>query len=307
MYPRQTVEAILPTISRISRPPKQFQISWEIRYAETRLSLLLPTIVRCLSILVFSVTLRPISAQFTTTLQPRTVEEFQQYAASVEAQLSARWQGQRPFLSIEGNASEREQVLRGDLLIRPGSSQNPISISGGLIHNWLGAVFIPNTTMAKVLNILQDFDRHSQIYPEVTDSRLLQRHGNDIVGYWRLERKDPLVPVVLDVEQEAHYKEIAPGKWVCRAYAKNISEVQNPGTPREKKLPPNEGTGFLWRLYAYWSLETVNDGVLAECRTLSLSRSIPAALAWAIKPFAQTLPRESLASTLRNTRAAAAK
>jgi hypothetical protein len=72
-------------------------------------------------------------------------------------------------------------------------------------------------------------------------------------------------------------------------------------------MPPNEGTGFLWQLYAYWSLETVNHGVLAECRTLSLSRNIPLALGWAIKPFTQSLPRASLASTLRNTRAAAEK
>lgn len=266
-----------------------------------------PTILRCLSVLVFPVTLWLIVPQFTTTLQPRTVEEFQKYAAGAEAQLALRWEGERPFLAIDDSASEREQVLHGDLLIRPGTPQNPVSIANGLVHDWVGAVFIPNTTVRKVMDILQDFDRHSQIYPEVTNSHLVQREGNDLIGHWRLERKDPLVPVVLDVEQEAHYKEVAPGKWICRAYAKNISEVQNPGTAREKKFPPNEGTGFLWQLYAYWSLEPVNDGVLAECRTLSLSRNIPAALAWAIKPFVQSLPRESLASTLRNTRAAAAK
>lgn len=266
---------------------------------------MLSTAVRCLSVLVLLVTFQPAFAQLTTTLQPRTVLEFQQYAASVEAQLSARWRGERAFLAIDDNPSEREQVLHGDLIIRPGTSQNPVSISAGLVHDWVGAVFIPNTTIDKVLSILQDFDRHSRIYPAITGSRLVQRRGNDLVGYWRLERKDQLVPVVLDVEQEAHYKEVAPGKWVCRAYAKNISEVQNPGTPREKKMPPTQGAGFLWQLYAYWSLETVHHGVLAECRTLSLSRNIPVALGWAIKPFAESVPRESLASTLRNTRTAA--
>ncbi len=259
------------------------------------------------SLIAFALAASQLSAQFTTTLQPRTVVEFDQYAAKVEQQLSNRWHGERPFLSIEDNPSEHEQVLRGDLVIRPGTPANPVAISNGLIHDWTGAIFMPNTTVTKVLAILQDFDRHSQIYPEIISSHLLRREGNDLWGYWRLQRKDQVVPVVLDVNEEAHYREAGPGKWICRAYAKDISEVENPGTPREKKWPAGQGTGFLWRLYAYWSIEAANGGVLAECRTLSLSRSIPAALSWAIKPFVQTLPRESLASTLRNTRAAAAK
>ena len=170
----------------------------------------------------------------------------------------------------------------------------------------LGAVFIPNTTMQKVLGVLQDFKRHEQIYPEVIKSRLLRREGNDLIGYWRLQRKQQLIPVAFDVEQEAHYRQIGPGKWICSSYSRKISEVDNPGSPDEKILPPGEGQGFLWRLNAYWSLEAANDGVVAECRTLSLSRSIPAALSWAIKPFIQSLPRESLSSTLSNTRSAAA-
>lgn len=257
----------------------------------------------CLLGLLLSVS--PVCGQFRTVLQSQTVNEFDQYASKVEQRLSMRWKGQRPFLSIEEDSSA--SLRQGNLVIRPGTPENPVPITNGLIHDWVGTEFIPDTKVQKVMAILQDFDRHSEIYPAVIRSRLIQRQGSNLVGYWRLERKDPLVPVVLDVEQEAHYQEIGPGKWICRAYAKNISEVENAGTPKEKKLPPGEGTGFLWRLYAYWSLEAVNDGVLAECRTLSLSRSIPAGLAWAIKPFIQSLPRDSLGSTLRNTRTAATK
>jgi hypothetical protein len=248
----------------------------------------------------------PLCAQFTfsTKLKPRTAAEFDEYAQKVEQQLSSRWLGQRASLSISDVPSDRASVLRGDLLIRAGSPENPISISDGLIHDWFGAVFIPNTTMQKVLGVLRDFDHHADIYPEIVSSRLLRRNGNDLTGYWRLQRKPQLIPVAFDVEEEAHYREIAPGKWICRAYAKKISEVDNPGTSSEKILPPGNGQGFLWRLYAYWSLETTNGGVLAECRTLSLSRNIPAGLSWAIKPFIQSLPRESLTSTLKNTRAA---
>jgi hypothetical protein len=263
---------------------------------------------RLVFLLTVALTVSPIRAQFafSTKLKARTVREFDRYAQTVEQQLSTRWQGQRAFLAISDVSSDLESVMRGDLLIRPASADNPVHISDGLIHDWLGAVFIPNTTMQKVLSVLQDFKRHEQIYPEVIKSRLLRREGNDLIGYWRLQRKQQLIPVAFDVEQEAHYRQIGPGKWICRSCSRKISEVDNPGGSDEKILPPGEGQGFLWRLNAYWSLETANQGVLAECRTLSLSRSIPAALSWAIKPFIQSLPRESLSSTLSNTRSAAA-
>jgi hypothetical protein len=256
---------------------------------------------------VFALSVSPALAQFQTTLQPATVEEFSVYAKKIEQNLEGRWDGKQAFLSIDETPSARKKVMDGDLLIQPGSPQNPVSISKGLIHDWLGDVFIPHTPMDKVLRVLQDFDRHHEIYPEIIQSKLIRRNGNDFTGYWRLKQVNPLVPVALDVSQEAHYKQIGPGKWICRAYANEISEIDNPGTSKEQKLPPGKGDGFLWRLYAYWSLQTVNGGVLAECRSLSLSRDIPLALAWAIKPLIQNVPRESLESTLRNTRSAAMK
>lgn len=265
--------------------------------------------MRPLLALLFVSSVAPTYAQFApkTKLQPQTVNEFDQYAHKVEQELAARWHGERAFLSIDNDSSARAKILAGDLLIVPGTPDNPVGISNGLIHDWVGTVFIPNTSMSKVLDILQDFNRHSRIYPNIISSRLIRRDGNDLTGFWRLERKDPVLPVVLDVEQQAHYDQVGPGKWTCKAYAKNISEVQNPGTSREEKLPLGVGRGFLWRLYAYWSLEATHGGVIGECRTLSLSRSIPPTLAWAIKPFVQSLPRESLTGTLRDTRAAAAK
>ena len=250
---------------------------------------------------------RPVRGQFTTSLEPETVAQFEQYAAKVEQQLQRRWHSPAAFLSVDGNAQDRDAAIRGELVIRPADPGNPVAVNGGLIHDWVATMFIPDTSSRKVLEVLEDYDAHRQIYPNITNSRLLHRDGNNVSGYWRLEWKRPLLQVVLDVEQDAHYEEIGPGKWISRAYAKRIWEVESPGTAHEKKLPLGEGRGFLWRLYAYWSLEMSNGGVFAECRTLSLSRSIPPGLAWAIEPFVQSLPRESLASTMRSTQKAATK
>ncbi len=256
--------------------------------------------------LLACLTALPVAAQFPSiTLQQRTIEEFDAYTQKVETQLSSRWHGQRSFLEIDEVPELRGKVLSGEIPIRPAGAKNPVDIFDGMVADWIGDVFIPNASVGRVLAVLQDFDHHSKIYPEITRSRLLSRTGNHISGYWRLEKKDQVIPVVLDVVDEADYQQAAPGKWICRAYARNVSEVDKPGTSQEEKLPPGRGQGFLWRLYAYWSIEAINGGVLAECRAETLSRSVPPGLGWVVKPLIKSLPRESLSSTLRNTRAGA--
>jgi hypothetical protein len=236
-----------------------------------------------------------------TKLSPGTTAAFDSYAKAVEQELAARWSGHSPFFATTG----REALMKGGLLIQAGSSRkNPIEISGGLIHDWTGTIFLPYVSIDRVLAVMQNFDRHAQLYPEVIRSRLIQRRGNDLIGYWRLSKKEQLVEAVFDVEQDAHYQQVAPNRWTCRSYAKNIREVKDAGTPQETVLPAGVGSGIFWRMYSYWSLEATNNGVLAELRTLSLSRGIPAGMGWIVKPFIQNVPRESLTSTLENTRKA---
>jgi hypothetical protein len=258
------------------------------------------SIVRCLVALAcWSGVAR---AQIPVTLKPKTVAEFQAYAHKVETQqLEPQWHSKH-FLRLDGDPALRDRVLHGEIPISEGVEDNPVEVSDGLVHDWVGDVFFPKASMRRVLDTLQDFDKHSSIYPEITRSHLLRRNGEAVTGYWRLEKKDQVIPVVLDVIDEAKYQEIAPGKWVSHAYANDIVEVENAGKENEKKMPPGRGNGFLWRLYAYWSLEAMDGGVMAECRTLSLSRGIPIGLGWAIKPIIKSFPRDSLTATLRETR-----
>jgi hypothetical protein len=220
--------------------------------------------------------------------------------------LAPQWHSAH-FLKLDDDPALREQVLKGEIAIRENEGDNPVEIDDGLIHDWTGDVYFPHVSMRKVLDLLQDFNKHAKIYPEITRSRLLSRSGETVSGYWRLEKKDQVIPVVLDVIDNARYEEIAPGKWVSHAYADDIVEVENAGKTNEKKMPRGRGNGFLWRLYAYWSLEGVNGGVLAECRTLSLSRGIPMGLGWMIKPIIKSFPKDSLTATLSETRSALAR
>ena len=245
-------------------------------------------------------------AQFVVKLAPQTVAEFDAYTRTVEDSLNERWHGPKNFLAIDDDPANRQRILAGEVYIQPVSPNAiPVSIKDGLIHDWRGAIYLPHTTPQRVLGILQDFDNHKHIYPAIADSRLVERKGeNDLVGYWRLQQKG-IVPVILEVEQEAHYAQLGSGKWNCRAYARHITEVDATLFNHGHRYPEGEGHGYLWRLYAYWTLEAVDGGVLAECRTLSLSRDIPESIAWAVAPYIRKTPMQSLTSTLSDTRKAA--
>ncbi len=242
------------------------------------------------------------AAQFgslNTKLKPETVTEFSSYANQVEADLKARWSGKGKFLQLDDNAEARQKVMKGELWVKTEAQPSPVSISHGLIHDWYGAVFIPHTSMERVLNVLEDFDRHSLIYPQVVKSHLIKRNGNDVTGYWRIEEKGQMLPAVFDMTQTAHYQEAVPGKWFGIAHADDVQAVQN-----SKTLPAGEGMGLMWKFYSYWTLEQTGNGVLAECRSVSLSRGVPSTVAWMIRPLLNTIPRDSMDSTLRNTRKA---
>jgi hypothetical protein len=72
-----------------------------------------------------------------------------------------------------------------------------------------------------------------------------------------------------------------------------------PGTPAERALSSSEEHGFLWRMNTYWSYEERDGGLYMQIESVSLTRSIPTGLGWAIGPFVESVPRESLEFTLR--------
>ena len=112
--------------------------------------------------LIYAAAGQPLQAQLVIKLAPQTVTAFEHYAATVESSLNQQWQGKKNFLYIEDDAAANKSVQAGELLVKQ-MTNGPVDVKDGLIHDWLGAVYIPNTTMRRVLNILQDFDDHKNI------------------------------------------------------------------------------------------------------------------------------------------------
>jgi hypothetical protein len=236
-------------------------------------------------------------------LRPETLQAFDDYVRAAEARLDQQ-AGSPRFLWSDGVKDAGHKLLRGQVVAEPWVGEGDIGVSDGLVHDWVGAVFIPGATLDAVLSMVQDYDRAKLSYkPEVMDSKLLSRNGDDFRVYMRLLKKKVLT-VVLNTEHEVHYTRLDNTRCYSRSRTTRIAEMHDPGGRGERELPPGKDHGFLWRLNSYWRFQQRDGGVYVECEAISLSRSVPTGLGWMINPIIRTLPRDSLSNTLRCTREA---
>ena len=236
---------------------------------------------------LFALAVAAASMLWAAELKKETVAAFERYIVEADKQ---------PFPAIRPKP--------GEVLTRPVAGEAIREVPSGLIHDWIGAVFIPETTLGQTLALIQDYDRHTQFYkPEVIASRTLKRDGRRFHIYLRWLKKK-VITVVLSTEHDVLYEALDDKHWRSRSHTTRIAEVQNAGKANERELPPGTGHGFLWRLNSYWDFEEKDGGVYVACRAISLTRNVPTGFGWIIQPIIRDLPRESLVSTLRNTREA---
>ena len=242
--------------------------------------------------------LLPLLISLPALAQPKaeTVAAFDRYVATAEQRIAAEEASPDAFLRINSSPfAERgkaaAQLRNGEVLIEK-VGNTPSDIPGGMIHDWIGTAFIPSTTVADVLATVQDYDHLAPRYrPEVEDSKLLSRRGDDFHIFMRL-RKHKVVTVVLDTESDVHYGRLDPQHWFSISRSTRIDEVGG------------GDHGFLWRLNSYWRFVQAGDGVIVQCEAISLTRDIPTGLGWMVGPFVTKIPRESLEFTLASTRKA---
>ena len=237
-------------------------------------------------------------------LAPRTLADFADYLCDKEMDLEQRIAGREAFLwALESD--ERTRGLReGEIYVKPTNGKGETDIDGGLVHDWVGTVFIPGVTLEETLSTIQDYDNHKRFYSaEVMDSKLLRRNGDDYRIFLRLQ-KHKIVTVVLNTQHTVRYHQLGPGRAYSRSYTTAIREVSAPGEPSEMELPAGKDHGFLWRLHSYWRFQEAPEGVYVEADVVGLTRGVPFGLGWLIKPIIRSLPRHSLESMLRATREA---
>jgi hypothetical protein len=243
---------------------------------------------------------------------PSTAEAFHRYVRLSEIRNDTELQRGTGLLWIDGlAASERtpayEDLKRGAVKMRKLETLENgavIECPGGMIHHWVGLAFMPGAKLQDVLEVLQDYNRHAVYYaPDVERSKIESRDGDHFRVFLRF-RRHKVVTVVLDTEHDVQYFRDSETQAHSRSSAVRIAQVENPGKDDEREKTPGDDDGFLWRMDTWWRMVERDGGVYVQSEVVSLTRNIPAGLAWLIGPFVTSIPKESLAFTLEATRKA---
>src|SRR5918993_1444393 len=132
------------------------------------------------------------------TLEPRTVAAFDRYVAETERESARSLGDEAGFLWVDAPGRERDRAaLRAGQLVlsrlETKSAGRKIDVPDGLIHHWLGLVFVPGATVDRAVALLQDYDRHAAVYtPNVARSRLIAGDGDTFKVYLRFYTKKVL-------------------------------------------------------------------------------------------------------------------
>ena len=233
-------------------------------------------------------------------LKQEAVRSWDDYVRAANSQMKDRLGAGGTFLWVDEEPERSRRVRSGKIVVSPAAAHIPRPVPDGLIHDWIGAAFFPNTRLEDVLAVVRSYDRYKEFYkPSVVESKSLAAPGEDDKFSMVLVNKEVVAKFALDSEYRACYQKVDATRWYGIAYATRIQEIHDYGHPGEKKLPTGEGKGYIWRLYSIGRFEERDGGVYVELEAMALSRDIPAAVRWMADPIVRRVSKNSLLTSLR--------
>jgi hypothetical protein len=244
-------------------------------------------------------------------LKSATVAAFDRYIQMTEARMEGDLR-EDYFLFIDHVPETRRRAIDAHLhegkveiqQLHTLEAGRGIPIPSGMIHHWVGVIFIPCATLPQARTVLDDYDNYETYYkPDVRRANLLERIGNESKTYLQLYKKS-LVTVVLNANFDNTDTEFTRTRAQTKSYSTRIAEVANQGKADEHELQVGMDHGYMWRLYTYWRIEEKGGGVYLQIEVVALTRKFPFILGWLINPLIENIPRSTISGLLINTRRA---
>ena len=243
-------------------------------------------------------------------LKDETIAAWQRYVEATERRVARELGAGDAFLVQDFGddaAGARRDVLAGlvrvDRMETRTASGERIAVPGGAIHHWRGSVLIPEVTLDDVLHDLLHGVNLTKMQNGVVESRVIDRDGDRLHMFLKLRRRQ-LVTVHYNTEHHVQYTRHRADAASSRSVAIRIAELVDAGSSSEREKPVGRDRGFLWRLNSYWRYHQAGGGVIVECESVSLSRSIPRAIRWMATPIINRTARQVMTRTLTSMAAA---
>jgi len=230
----------------------------------------------------------PLAAAPATTQSPvlpaKMLAGWNQYVDATQQRIAGEMAGQPRFLALDFGASaaaDRAALLAGGMPVSEGHSVKAgggdIEVSDAWVHHWRGAVLIPRVTLDQVFARLQASVPGSG-QGDVLTSAILSRNGSSMRVFIKVQRQVRVLATlkfVYNTEHEVAFTRRDAQHGSSTSVAMKIAELDDAGTPTEREYRHGDDNGFLWRWNSYWRYEQVAAGVIAECESITLSRTAP--------------------------------
>ena len=236
------------------------------------------------------------------SLEPITLKAWEEYVQSANARMEQRLSPGKTFLWVDEAPDRLARVRAGEVVVSPVGTQNPKRVPSGLIHDWIGAAFIPDATLTDVLQVVRDYARYKELYkPTVADSSVIATSQAKDLFSMRLLYKSVFLKTALDTDYESGYIRVGGRQGYSISRATRIQELEEYGAPDQHALKEGEGSGVIWRLFSIARYLERDGGVYIELEAIGLSRDIPASLRWIVEPIVRRVSRGSLSTSLQQT------
>lgn len=185
------------------------------------------------------------------TLNQDTVNVWEDYIQNANVQIQDRVKPGRHFLCMDESGDRAAKVRRGEAVVWAAGATTPKEIPSGLIHDWIGAVYIANTTLDQVLPIVRDYSRYKDYFrPAVIDSKVVALGDTEDSFSMVLASRGPFRKSALDSEYKSSQVRVDDVRRYTVAETTRVQEIAEYGSGRQHTLPEGEGTGLIWRLFS---------------------------------------------------------
>ena len=223
----------------------------------------------------------------------KAVAGYERYISGVEARLVGQhWSDLGFVVGVDSGAGVSARVRGGDVVVERLTPDGGDALPGAVVHHWRGTVFVPGATAAEVERLMRGFDAYPRVFaPQVVSAKVMSSNGDHMQVAMRV-RQQHVITVVMDTSYDVTFARLDVRDGYSLSRSTRVQEVGG------------EDHGFLWRQNTYWSWAERDGGVYLQMESVSLTRAVPRGLGWAVGPFVESVPRESVEFTLRAVSAA---
>jgi hypothetical protein len=235
-------------------------------------------------------------------LKPETIQAWNEYVRAAEERNLKHVSQETPFLTIDALPAEATKLRQGDIIASPAAPNVPVKVPAGLIHDWTGAIFIPNVEVRDVLQVVRDYGRYKTVYqPNVVSAKPLETSEWEDRFSMVVMNKSFFAKSALDSDYHSTFTRLDDQRWYSVSETTRVQEVAEFGGPSQYMLPQDHGTGIIWRLHSIARYQERDGGVYVELEAIALSRDIPGGMRWLVEPIVRRVSRSSLVASLQET------